>query len=97
MSLPQKLDLPKMQTTWAQALNPIISNEILQGQLLTQENLINGTTIVNHRLGRKLIGWFVVGITGAATIYDNQAANQTPQLTLSLTSNAAVTANIWVF
>lgn len=95
--LPQKLDLPKMQTTWAQQLDPVISNLLVQGQMLTGIALINGTTIVNHKLGRKLTGWFIVGINGAATVYDNQAANQMQDLTLSLTSNAAATVNLWVF
>jgi hypothetical protein len=59
--------------------------------------LANGTTVVNHLLGRKLIGWRIIGINGAATIYDQQASNQTPALTLVLVSNAAVIANLEVF
>lgn len=86
-----------MQTRWASELNPIIANPLLNGQLLTNVALINGTTVVNHGLGRKLVGWIIVGINGAAQIYDNQATNQMPQLTLSLTSDAAVQVAIWVF
>jgi hypothetical protein len=95
--LPQRLTLTQMQQQWAAELNPVISNVITQGQLLMNQKLINGTTVINHKLGQKLTGWFIVGINGAAAVYDNQATNQTPQLTLSLTSNAGVTANIWVF
>lgn len=95
--LPQKQALPLMQTTWAQQLDPVISNEIVNGQLLQNQPLINGVTVVNHKLGRKLVGWFVVGINGAAIVYDSQASNQTPQLTLVLNSNAAVSVNLWVF
>lgn len=95
--LPQKQALPLMQTTWAQQLDPVISNEIVNGQLLQNQPLINGVTVVNHKLGRKLVGWFIVGINGAASVYDSQATNQTPQLTLVLNSNAAVSVNLWVF
>lgn len=95
--LPQKLDLPKMQTTWATQLDPIIANPLLQGQMLSNIALINGSNVVNHKLGRKLVGWFIVGINGAAQVYDTQVSNQTPQLTLNLTSNANVTCNLWVF
>lgn len=95
--LPQGLNLSQMANRWATELDPVITNPLVQGQLLTGIALANGTTVVNHRLGRKLIGWFIVGITGAATVYDNQAANQHPDLTLSLTSDAAVTCNLWVF
>lgn len=95
--LPQGLPITQMQNTWATQLDPLIKNPLTQGQLLQNVVLINGTTVVNHKLGRKLTGWFIVGINGAATVFDNQASNQSPQLTLSLTSNAAVTVNIWVF
>lgn len=97
MSLPQNVTVPAMQTTWATQLNPIIANALVQGQMISGVALINGTTMVNHRLGRRLQGWFIVGIDAAATVFDNQASNQTPQLTLSLTSNAVATANVWVF
>lgn len=97
MRLPQGLPLQQTQTTWATKLDPVISSPLLQGQLLQSVHLISGITIVNHGLGRKLVGWLIVGVDGAATIYDNQAANQMPQLTLSLTSNADVTASLWVF
>jgi hypothetical protein len=86
-----------MQHQWKSDIDPVLSNPLLQGQLLTQVSLKDGTTVVNHGLGRKLVGWFLVGITGAATVYDKQASNQTPQLTLSLVSSAAVTVNLWVF
>jgi len=93
------LNLPWFQAAvkWKSQLDPILSNPLLDGQLLQGVVLINGTTIVNHKLGRKLIGWFPVGLNTAAVIHDNQASNQTPQLTLSLTCNATVTVNLWVF
>lgn len=97
MKLPQQLPLDQMSTRWASIIEPVLNASIVNGQLLENVALINGTTIVNHRLGRKLIGWIVVGRNAASTIYDNQATNQRPQLTLSLTSNAAVTCTLWVF
>ena len=97
MSLPKKLDWPLAQDRWAGMIDPVLAFPIAKGLLLTNVKLSNGTTVVNHLLDRKLIGWFVVGINGAATIFDNQATNQMSNLTLSLTSNAAVTVNLWVF
>ena len=97
MNLPQSIPWPVANQRWASILNPVIANPITQGNLLKDVSLSNGTTIVNHKLGKDLSGWFVVGINGVATIYDNQASNQTPNLTLSLTSNAAVIVNLWVF
>jgi hypothetical protein len=95
--LAQRLTLTQMQQQWASQLNPVLSNELLQGQLLQNQALNNGVTVINHKLGRPLVGWFIVGINAAATVYDSQATNQTPALTLVLNSNAAATVNLWVF
>lgn len=92
--LPQQLDLPKMQTTWAQQLNPVIANALVQGQQLNNIQLINGVTVVNHKLGRKMQGWIVVDMDAASIIYRSQPFNA---LTLTLTSNAAVSISLWVF
>lgn len=95
--LPQKQTWDMAQTTWANAINPVLASPIVQGLLIKDVELINGVTVVNHKLSRKLVGWLIVGINAAATVYDNQANNQTPQLTLSLTSNATATCSLWVF
>lgn len=96
-NLPQKLPLDQMQTRWASQLNPVVSNPIVNGLLLPNIKLTNGSNAINHMLGQKLQGWFLVGINGVASIYDNQANNQHPELTLALVSNADVTISLWVF
>lgn len=95
--LPQRLPLDQMATTWAQALNPVISNPLMSGQLLQPQVLIAGSNVINHKLGRKLAGWIQVGINGVANIYDTQASNQSPQTTLNLVSDSNVTINLYVF
>lgn len=95
--LPQGLNLSQTQNTWATQLDPIIINPLVQGQLLQNVAINSGTNVINHKLGRKLQGWFIVGINGAAQVYDTQASNQMPQLTLNLTSDAAITCSLWVF
>ena len=97
MALPQKLNLTDTQTRWATVLNPVVDCPLVKGLLLQNVSLISGTTTVNHKLGRKLIGWFVVGQTAPANLSDNQATNQMPELTLSLNSTAATVVNLWVF
>lgn len=93
--LPQKLSVDQMQNQWAAIINPILASPIANGRMLINVELSNGVTVINHRLGQKLQGWLIAGIDGAAVIYDNQKTNQMTDLTLSLTSNAAVTVNIW--
>lgn len=90
-------DLALLQSKWAAILNPFLSNPSNQTSILKNVALVNGTTVVNHKLGQRLQGWRVVGINAAATIYDKQATNQTPDLTLILVSNAACVANLEVF
>jgi len=94
--LPQKLPYPLMCTTWASQIDPVLANLLVNGQLLTGQSLNNGTTVIDHKLGRKPNGWFLVSPQGAATVY--QASSQpNPNLTLTLISNAAIQTSIWVF
>jgi hypothetical protein len=94
MSLPQRLPLPLMQTQWASQLDPVLGNPLVQGNLLTGIALINGVTVINHKLSRQMQGWIIVDQNAAATVYRSAALNSS---TLSLTSNAAVTVALWVF
>lgn len=86
-----------MQTNWSTKISPVLDNPIVNGLILNNIVLINGATTINHKLGRKLQGWLLIGVSAAATIYDSQATNQQPDLTLVLHSNAACTVNLYVF
>lgn len=90
-------DFQMMQTRWASELNPALSNPLMQGSILTNVSLVTGANVINHLLGRKLVGWIIVRQRAAASIYDTQDANPTPTLTLTLTSSANVTCDIEVF
>lgn len=96
--LPQGLKLAAMQTTWASQLNPLIQNPVLQTNLLTSITLRSGTNVINHGLGRKLQGWYIVRMrNGAAATYDTQDSNPSPTLTLNLNSSANVVVDLVVF
>jgi hypothetical protein len=94
INLPIKLPLELMQTRWASIINPLLSNQLNGVSILSGINLISGSTVINHLLGKQMSGWFIVDINGAATIYRSKPLNN---LTLTLTSNAAVTVDIGVF
>lgn len=95
--LPQKLSLPLMQTQWSQAIDPVISNPTNNTSILKNISLVTGANVVNHRLGHPLQGWQVIRQRAAASIYDTQDSNQTPQLTLNLVSSAPVVVDLEVF
>ena len=92
----QTNDLNMVQTKWKSLIDPVLASPLINGRLIST-SLAIGSNRINHLLGRNLIGWFIVGINGVANIYDTQASNQTPDLTLNLTSDAAVKINLWVF
>lgn len=94
MALPQQLPIDRMQNQWAAQLNPLIANPINQANILTDVVLKNGSTVVNHKLGRMMQGWFIVDQTGAAQIYRSASMNS---VNITLTSNAAVTVALAVF
>lgn len=99
--------LPKFQTTdqslsllqasWAALINPLLNRPQLNSIILPSVSLTTGSNTIAHRLGRVLQGWSVTRQRSAATIYDNQDANSTPDLTLILVSSANVVVNIECF
>jgi hypothetical protein len=90
-------ELTLLQTKWSALLNQLLINPSLQSSILTDVSLVIGPNVINHLLGRKLIGWRIIGINAAATIYDGQDTNLIPKLTLVLVSNAVCKVNLEVF
>lgn len=86
-----------VQTRWSSQLNPVVNNVLVNGTLIRNVALVSGANEVSHKLGRKLQGWMLTRLNGAAVIYDAQDTNSMPQLTLSLVSDAAVTVDIYCF
>lgn len=95
--LPQQLPYEQLMPKWAAILNPVIACPIINGLLLEDISLETGANVINHKLGRKLIGWIIVRQNADASIYDMQEFNQMPQLTLNLTSSADCNVSLWVF
>lgn len=92
-------DIPfqMLQSAWGGILNPFLSNPTLQNLILKNVSLVTGANVINHKLQRKLQGWSIVRQRSAATLYDNQDTNQTPDLTLVLVSSANVSIDLVVF
>lgn len=101
MSLPifqtDDKDISLLQTGWATQLNPVISNPLVNGQLLKNVSLSTGSNTINHKLGRKLQGWVLTRLRGSASLFDTQDSNANPALTLLITSSSNVSVDIYVF
>lgn len=91
--LPWELANPK----WSATLNPIIANPIVNGQILSNVAVVNGTNIINHKLGRNLQGYLVILKDANVDIYDSQQTNQMPDLTLRLVSSGTANISLYVF
>lgn len=96
-SLPQKLNLTDMQTTWATQLDPIIKSPVTNPTILKNVPLVVGSNTINHKLGKALQGWQISRQRGPAAIYDLQDANPYPTLTLTLVSSAVVSVDLVVW
>lgn len=94
MALSTHLSLADLLTKWSSDLNPLLANPLNNVQIIPNISLINGATVINHKLGKNMQGWFLVDQQGPATIYRSAPMNS---LTLTLTSSAAVVVSIGVF
>lgn len=98
MTLPifqtQDKDLTLLQNRWASEINPVLRLPLTQGLTLNGISLISGVNVINHLLDRKQQGWIVTDIDGIAAIYRSQPFNSK---TLTLTSNATVVVNLYVY
>lgn len=88
------INLMLMQTKWKSELDPILSNPMTDMFILKNVSLAVGSNVINHKLGRTQQGWFLTDINGTGTVYRSAGFND---LTLTLTSSAAVTVSIGVF
>lgn len=86
--------LTLLQSQWASQLEPVINFPPVKGRLIKDVALAIGANKIDHKLGRQPQGWVIADINAAATVYRSEPFNE---LTLTLTSNAVATAQIWVF
>lgn len=86
-----------MQAKWKSILDPALASPTSIPTILKEITLKTGSNTINHRLDAKLQGWQIVRQRAAASIYDNQDSNQTPELTLTLISSANVVVDLVVF
>ena len=93
-SLSSNLPYTQMLQKWSSELNPLIANPLNSVSIIKEVQLKVGSNVINHLLGKMQQGWFLTDINGAATIYRSAPFNN---LTLTLTSSAAVVVNIGVF
>lgn len=96
-NLPLVQPASQQDTRWKALIDPVLVNPILAGQQLDNISLVSGTNSINHGLGRKLQGYFIVRNDSATTFHDTQASNASPELTLNLIASGSATVSLWVY
>lgn len=83
-----------LQTSWKAQIDPVISNPVTNGIILTNISLTVGNNVINHKLSRVQQGWIITDINADSRIFRNAPFNT---LTLTLHASAAATINLLVF
>lgn len=79
------------------ATNFLLSQALAASNLIEDIDLVSGDNTINHGLGRNLRGWFLTRKDADESVYDAQADNPLPNLTLTLVSTGDVTVSLIVF
>ena len=91
-------EIKDLQYRLEETLRPVTSSSVIDGNLIEDISLASGTTSkIAHKLGRKLIGWIIVGKDAAQHVYDVNSGKTDLDTYIHLTAGGTVTVNIWVF
>lgn len=88
-------ELSLLQTSWGAELNPLLSNQLTDGIMLTSQPLISGNNVINHRLSRPIVGYIVIRKDSDVSIYDSNTSQ--PNLTFNLISSGPAIVSLYVF
>lgn len=89
-------ELGQVQDNVAAALNPILSQPLVSGHIIKNIHLKIGDNVIQHSL-QKPVAWIICGLSAPATIYDKQASNKLPNVSLILNASAACTISLFIF
>lgn len=93
--LSPNLAWPLANPLWAQALNPVINNPLIQGKQINDVVLVANTPLtIPHGLNQMMKGWFPVDNTASCTLWRTQPLNKK---TLTIEASANTTVSLWVY
>ena len=92
--LPQQLPWERSGNLWAAIINPFLGNPTNNVAVLKNIVLATGVNVINHKMGKAPVGWFLTDLNANIVVYRSQPLNDK---TLTLTSSGAATVSIGVF
>ena len=90
-------ELNQVQSQIISSVQPVLDNPIVNGRLIQSLAVSSGSNVIDHGLGRELLGWIVVRNSASVTFYDTQNSNANPARTLLLTASGNATISLYVF
>lgn len=90
-------ELNKLQSNVEDALTQTLKVPLLDGRLISKQTLGAGRNEILHKLGRPIVGYFVVSTSDPITYYDNLITGEDLNNSFAITSNGAAVISLWVF
>ena len=87
----------QLQSNIENVIQPLSSKTQNDSIIISNISLTSGTNVISHKLGKPLSGWKIVRNRAAATFYDIQDSNKSPELTLLLVSSSVAIVDLEVF
>ena len=90
--------IKQLQNHVQEVVNPIVDKEVLDGVLVKDVCLeALKANLIEHKLGRKPLGFLIVRKRADSRIWDIQDDNSQPSKTFALTCSHDVQVDIWIF
>jgi len=89
--------LNMIQSNLANTIDQVVSNPLISGSFVNSVSLVSGLNTVNHKLGRRPLGFIITRKNANQNVWDTQDANTQPELTYFLNSSGTVTVDIYFF
>lgn len=88
----------KFQDNVEQALVPVLNSPLLGGVLLKGTTLLTGqSNLVEHKLSREPLGWFIVRKRASAIVWDEQDNNTFKKKSIDFRCSADVVVDLYIF
>lgn len=92
-------NMNQFQDSLEGTLQPLLSSDVLYGNLIKDVTLASGDNTISHLLGKPYQGYIVVKRSAAVDIYDKSADtdNKFKDRNLILNSSGAATVSLYIF
>jgi hypothetical protein len=88
-------DTSKLQERLQEFFQPLVTNPLLDGVLITGVDVGTTATQIKHNLRREPIGYVIVGLNANATVWE--ASRDLYSAFLTLQASSPVKVSLWVF